>query len=211
VAEDWRVTVTLSEEGDASALLARLRKHEAAEAPDRRVAVSLDGPHLYLYADTEAAARAAEGAVREGLEAESLHGDVALDRWHPIEERWEEASVPLPETDEERRVEHERLEAEETAESEASGLAEWEVKVELDSHREAEELADRLESDGWTVLRRWKYVLVGCSNEDEARELAGQLKGQAPPSAEIVVEPGAAQVWEEMPPNPFAFFGGLGG
>ena len=211
MAEDWRVTVTLSEAEEATALLARLREHEMGEAPDRRVAVSADGPHVYLYADTEAAARAAESAVRAELGAESPHGDIALDRWHPLEERWEDASVPLPGTDEERRVEHGRLEAEETAESEASGLAEWEVKVELDSHSEAEALADRLESEDRPVVRRWKYVLVGCSNEDEARELAGQLKDQVPPSAEIVVEPGSAQVWEEMPPNPFAFFGGLGG
>ena len=82
MAEDWRVTVTLSEAEDAGALLARLREHEAGEAPDRRVAVSADGPHVYLYADTEAAARAADGAVREELGAESLHGDIALDRWH---------------------------------------------------------------------------------------------------------------------------------
>jgi hypothetical protein len=211
VAEDWRVTVTLREVEEASGLLTRLRDHQAAEPPGRRVAVSADGPHVFLYADTEAAARAAEGAVREELGAENLHGDIALDRWHPIEERWEDASEPLPQTDEERRAERERLEAEEAAESQASGVAEWEVKVELDSHHEAEELADRLESEGRAVVRRWKYVLVGCSNEDEARSLADALQGQTPAGASVVVEPAAAQAWEAMAPNPFAFFGGLGG
>ena len=210
MAEDWRVTVTLREEEEAAGLLARLREHEAGEAPDRRVAVSADGPHVFLYADTEAAARAAEGAVREAL-GENLSADIALDRWHPIAEQWEDASVPLPQTDEERRAEHERLEAEEAAESQASGIAEWEVKVELESHHEAEELADRLESEGWPVVRRWTYVLVGCSNEDEAHALAERLKGQAPAAAKIEVEPGSGLAWEAMPPNPYAFFGGLGG
>jgi hypothetical protein len=211
VAEDWRVTVTLREEGDAAGLLAQLREHEAREAPDRRVAVSTDGPNVFLYADTEAAARAAESVARTVLEAENLQAEVALDRWHPLEERWEDASVPLPQTDEERRVEHERLEAEETAESQASGVAEWEVKVELESHHDAEQLADRLESKGWSVVRRWTYVLVGCSNEDEARALAEDLKGTRPAATRIEVEPGSGLVWEAMPPNPFAFFGGLGG
>jgi hypothetical protein len=198
-------------EKELAGLLARLREHEAAEAPDRRVAVSADGPNVFLYADTEAAARAAESAVQETLGAESVDADIALDRWHPLEERWEDASVPLPQTDEERRVEHERLEAEETAESQASGVAEWEVKVELESHHDAEELADRLEAEGWSIVRRWKYVLVGCSNEDEARALADDLKEKAPAGAAIEVEPGAGLAWEAMAPNPYAFFGGLGG
>lgn len=211
MAEDWRVTVTLREEGEAAGLVTALRGHEADEAPEGRVAVSADGPKVFLYADTEAAARAAEGAVQKTLDAENLHADLALDRWHPLEERWEDASVPLPQTDEERRAEHGRLEAEETAESQASGVAEWEVKVELDSHREAEELADQLESEGRSVVRRWKYVLVDCSSEDEAHALAEDLKGKTPASASIEVEPGSGLVWAAMPPNPFAFFGGLGG
>jgi hypothetical protein len=211
VAEDWRVTVTLSEADEAARLVTALREHEAGEAPDRRVAVSANGPNVFLYADTEAAARAAEGAVREALEAGSFNGNIGLDRWHPLEERWEDASVALPQTDEERRAEHELLEAEETAESRTSGVAAWEVKVELESHREAEELADRLEAEGWSVVRRWTYLLVGCSSEDEARALAEELKGKLPAAVRVEVEPGSGLVWEALPPNPFAFFGGLGG
>jgi hypothetical protein len=61
------------------------------------------------------------------------------------------------------------------------------------------------------VLRRWKYLLVGCSNEDEARSLAARLEDQAPKGARVEVEPGSGLAWEALPPNPFAFFGGLGG
>jgi hypothetical protein len=210
VAEDWRLTVTLPEAEQVRGLAARLREHESSEPPDRRVAVSADGPRVFLYADTEAAARAAEQAVRQELDAEGLRADVALDRWHPAEERWEDASVPLPQTEEQRRAEHERLEAEEAAEAQATGVSDWEVKVELDSHDEAEQLADRLEGEGRPVVRRWTYVLVGCSTEDEARELAEQLKAQTS-GARVDVEPSGAAAWEALPPNPFAFFGGLGG
>ena len=37
----------------------------------------------------------------------------ALDRWHPIEERWEDGSQPVPETASERATERQRLEADE--------------------------------------------------------------------------------------------------
>jgi hypothetical protein len=148
--------------------------------------------------------------VRELAGEHGLDADVAVERWHPDAERWEDAGVPLPQTEEERRAERERLGAQETAESEASGVAAWEVRVELDSHQEASELADRLESEGWPIVRRWKYLLVGCSNEDEARGLAKRLEREAPPGSEVGVEPGSGLAWEAMPPNPFAFFGGLG-
>lgn len=209
MAEDWRVTVTLPAEEEASGLLARLRELEAGHAFGGRVAVSGEGARVFLYADSEADAREAERVVGEALGGGV--GQLALDRWHPIEERWEDASLPLPQTEEEREAERARLEAEEAAESQASGVAEWEVRVELDSHTEAESLADLLEAEGWPVLRRWKYLLVGCSNEDEARSLAARLEDQAPKGARVEVEPGSGLAWEALPPNPFAFFGGLGG
>ena len=212
------MTVTLQEQGQAARVAQGLGEKELEEEVRQRlggrVAVSGgDSDHdsrVYLYADGETAAREAEGLVRGLLEEHGLEAAVALDRWHPDEERWEEASVPLPQTDAERDVERERLEAEETAESQASGVAAWEVRIELGSHGRAEELADRLEGEGWPVVRRWTYLLVGCSNEDEAETLADRLAGQTP-GAKAKVEPGSGLAWEALPPNPFAFFGGLGG
>jgi hypothetical protein len=82
------------------------------------------------------------------------------------------------------------------------GFAPWEVRVERDSHEDAEALADSLEQDGYDVVRRWRYVIVGAGSEEEARELATRLHGEA--------EPGGEVVWEVAPKNPFALFGGLG-
>jgi hypothetical protein len=218
VAEDWRVTVTLHGPGQAARLAQGLGEKEleedARERLGQRVAVSGGDSdrdsQIFLYADGETAAREAERVVRELVEEHGLEADFTLDRWHPLEERWEDAAVPLPQTEEERQAERERLEAEETAESQASGVAAWEVKAELDTHDDASELADRLEAEGWPVVRRWKYVLVGCSNEDEARQLAARLEQDVPRGAEIAVEPGSGLAWEAMPSNPFAVFGGLG-
>jgi hypothetical protein len=49
------------------------------------------------------------------------------------------------------------------------------------------------------VVRRWKFVLVGTSNEDEARELAGQIRRKAPPNAAVMVE--QAGVGWPFPPS----------
>ena len=85
----------------------------------------------------------------------------------------------------------------------ASGYAPWEVRIPCDSHQAARELADRLDADGYGVVRRWSYVIAGTATRDQAEELAARLHGQ--------VEPGGALVWETVPGNPFAIFGGLGG
>ena len=83
------------------------------------------------------------------------------------------------------------------------GYAPWEVRVELDSHREARELADRLEAEGYGVERRFRYVIAGCATREDAEALAARLHGD--------VEPGGELVWETGSGNPFAVFGGLFG
>jgi hypothetical protein len=50
-------------------------------------------------------------------------------------------------------------------------------------------------------VRRWSFVIAGCADEEQARALAARLHGE--------VEAGGEMVYESMPGNPFAFFGGL--
>ena len=77
------------------------------------------------------------------------------------------------------------------------------MRIECTSHHEADELADRLESEGYAVVRRWRYVLAGAASREEAEELARRVHGE--------VEPGGELVWEVVPHNPFAIIGILGG
>jgi hypothetical protein len=212
MAEDWRVTVTTSDEEQAGSLLDALREH-SAEGDVRlrlgdRVAASAAGPQLFLYADTEAAARAAQSVVEDLLREDA---EFALDRWHEVEERWEDAGVPLPATDADKHLEHERLERDEAAESAATGVAQWEVRVELSSHADERELADRLKQEGWSVVSRWRYLIAGAANQDDALALAKELEETGPPGAEVHVEPGGGLAWQVVPSNPFAIFGGLAG
>ena len=150
--------------------------------------MSVDGPTVFLYAGTEDAARGADRVVREVLAQQRLSAELTLDRWHPLEEEWEDASVPMPDTAEQRAVEHRHLIDAETQESLAAGQAGWEVRVELRSHRQAVELAERLQAEGRSVIRRWKYLVLGANNEDDASALAEAIRRESPAKASVHTE-----------------------
>jgi hypothetical protein len=208
MADDWRVTATLREEGLVGHLLDGLRRHRVEDAViDRlggRVAVSSGSSQVFVYADSEGAAREAERVLREVCNAQDVSADVAVDRWHPLAERWEDASVPLPQSEAERQAERKRFEQAETEQSQRTGLAEWEVRVELDSHDAAVALADELEAEGGRPVRRWTYVVVGANNEAEAEKIAARLRGEAPAGSTITVEPGPAMEREGTAGTRFA-------
>ena len=213
MSDDWRLTVELPEEDAARNLVSWLREARLEpserEPLGKRVIVSRDDERVFLYADSEERARRVGRLVAARL-GHPAEGSIALTRWHPVEQRWEDASIPLPRTEEEWQAEHERLQAREAAESRQTGFAEWEVRVELPSHDETVDFADRLEAEGVPVVRRYTFLLVGAENEDEAHALAERLEAEAPGGSRVEVEPGGRMVWEVTPHNPFAVFGGLG-
>jgi hypothetical protein len=195
MSDDWRIRIELPEEGHAESLLGRLgldlgsdeAKHLAKELEGRRLAVSQDDNELFVYASSAAEAERARKIVEAELSDEGIEARTsAVERWLPDEERW--TGEPPQETWEEEEVDR--------------GYAPWEVRVERETHAEADELADELESEGYDVVRRWRYLIVGTASEEEARQLAERVHGE--------VEPGGEVVWEVTPQNPFAVFGGLG-
>jgi hypothetical protein len=202
--DDWRVTVTLHDEAHIGRALQSLREHEVSgdvrQRLGHRVAVSADGPRVYVYAGTEDAAREADEVVRQVMAKHGLGADYALDRWHPAEQEWQDAEVPVPQTGEQLEAEHQRLEAEETRESVAAGHAQFEVRVELPTHQEAVALAERLQAEGRPVIRRWKFLVLGANDSDDARDLAAAIAQEAPADASVQVE-------EAGPLLPFAQYG----
>ncbi len=190
---DWRVTVRLHESGHAQHAAERLASHKV----ERQVHQSLGGKvmfgtdgrdTLFLYAHAQQAVNTAQQAVSQVLESDGLQADYTVERWHPVEEEWQPADVSLPQTPEEIQAERARLDAEETGESLAIGHAEFEVRVQLRSHREAVALAGRLRSEGYSVARRWRFVVVGANNEDQAAEFAAKVRDEAPAGAVIGTE-----------------------
>lgn len=210
MADDFRVTVTFDDSSGVGWLTDRLRAHRVEdEVRDRlggRISISGSGSHVFLYAGSAAAAQEAESTVRTIIEAEGLQAHLALDRWHPIEERWEDAAEPLPASAAERDAEHQTVEAAEEAESLASGYADWEVRVDMPSHGDAVALAERLESEGEEPIRRWKHVIVGANTEDQAQALAKSIQAEAV-DAKVTVEPALGMLQGTDRAAPFAIFG----
>jgi hypothetical protein len=215
VADDWRLTVAPSEEADPPRVLGWVLEHEledeAREQLGRRLAVEVGAGDnaVYFYGDSEKQIREAERLVRAILAERGLPARLEVSRWHPLEERWEDPSVPLPRTEEERRAEMERLAADEAAESRIEG-PQWEVRLELPGHRETVAFADRLEAEGISVLRRWKFLLVGAETEQHAEELAARFRAEAPAGTIVSVEASGEMLEDVALPNPFVVFGGLG-
>lgn len=193
MADDYRIRIHV--EDDPHGVLERLGFGLSDEAVElardleaRRLVVSRDGDDVFVYAATYAEAERARSIVQAELadnEAAAVTGNV--EQWLDDEDRW--SDEPPAETWEDEAVER--------------GFAPWEVRIRVASHREARTLADRLEREGYGVERRWQFLLVGAGSKEEADELAARLHGE--------VEPGGELVWETVPGNPFAVFGGLGG
>jgi hypothetical protein len=190
---EWRVEVELGDEGGHEALGQRLRSldldDDARKRLGDRVIVTRDGGWLFLYAGSEEQAEEAEKVIRELLGAEGLSAQVSLTRWHDVEEAWKDASVPLPETEQEIREEERRREAAEERETELEGRPEWEVRVDVPSLRDTLELADKLKGEGMKVHRRWKHLLVAAPSEEGAAELGKKIEGEAPKGSEVTVVP----------------------
>ena len=195
--DDWRVTISVTDPAQRSFDLRQAEEDIRGEV-GRDIAVGAGDTQIFLYAGTETAARDAERIAVGVLARHGVAAESALHRWHPIEERWETPDVPMPQTEAERQAEHQRLTDAETAESRATGIAQWDVRVELGSHHQAVTLARKLEKEGWAVVRRWKFLLIGASNEDEAQEVADQIRREAPPGATVVAEQ-AGLGWPFMP------------
>jgi len=190
---DWRVTVRLHSGDQAGKAVEHLNAHrvedEVHERLGGRVVVGADGGNdLFLYTHTRDAAAAAQQSVGALLSGHGIGADYTVERWHPIAEEWERADVPLPSSPAEVQAEREELDAEETSESVAGGVALFEVRVQLPSHRESVALATRLEAEGYSVVRRWRFLVVGANNDDQAEEFAARIRQEAPAGAVISTE-----------------------
>lgn len=212
--DEFRIRVEL-QQGEVARLIKALEQveHDAEhDTPSpRRVAVSHDAGHVFLYVDSSESAAWARTTVEQLLVG--LHTEAKLSswRWHPEEDRWEDVSLALPSTPAEHAAEHERLEREETEESEHAGFPEWEVRVTLPTHHDAQAFAERLAAEGIPVRRHWRHLALGAEDEDDARSLAERLRAEAPQGSSLDVEGAAWGAWVAVnaPARPFAFFGGL--
>ncbi len=193
--DDWRITIRVTEE-HAPGLLERLGLELGSEARDlakelegRRLAVSRDDETVFVYAGSRAEAERARNIVEAELREAGAEASVsAVEHWLASEDRWDDE--PAQQYEPEQDV----LER---------GDWPWEIRIAAATSDAAAELARQLRGDGRSVVQQNRYVIVGAASEEEAHDLAAQLHGQVEGSPELV--------YEVLPENPFAIFGGLGG
>ena len=216
MSDDWRLQVALADRSIARELGENLAtgqlEHELDDGYAERVIVSVDDRQVFLYTGSreqaeDAAAAVGEHARRRGWRLDQLQ----LQRWHPVAEEWEGPEVPVPEAASGVATERAELIAQERAESEVEGYPGWEVRIECKSHHDTIALSDRLRAEGLQHVRRWRYLLLGATDEQSANELADRLRAELPAGSSVSVEGTLPAIEAELPPNPFAVFGGLGG
>jgi hypothetical protein len=213
--DEWRLQIDVEDEGNAGSLAEKLDaaelEHELSEAFHDKLIVSGDGPTVFVYAGAREQAEQARSLIAKLAETHGWTVAAELTHWHPEAEEWEDPDLPLPAGDAAKVAEHEELIAAERKQLAESGEPEFEVRVDLPSHREAVHFAEQLRGEGLPAVRRWKYLVVGATDEDSAKELATRLEGEAPSGSKVTVEGSGQVAYAERPANPFAVFGGLGG
>ena len=210
MSDDWRVRAELEDEIGAGHLLKGMHEREIAHEVENQLAgrlpVTVDERDVFVYTADRGQAETAADAVAEVLTAHDLRGVVTIARWHPVEEAWKDPDEPLPLTPEQEVAEHHAREQREARESAERG-AQWEVRIDLETHAQSLAVADRLEAEGLTPLRRWKHVFISVATEDDAKELAERLRADDLGAEDIIVEGTAADAWRAT--HPYAVLGGI--
>ena len=190
--EDWRVDVELDDEEHGYSLGERLRAldldDEARKRLGREVIVTRDGSRLFLYTATHEEAQEAARVVEELTAAERLTAQIHTTRWHPVEEEWTDASVPLPRTPSEEALERQRREERGRQEVAAGGDYDWQVHVRARDRGEAAALGQRLLEQALPVKRRWRFLTIGALSEEQADEIASTVRDGLP-EADVEIQP----------------------
>jgi hypothetical protein len=190
--DDWRIRIEAEDVHDR--LLERLGIELDDEARElaralayKRLAVSRDGDEVFVYTSSYPDALRALAVVEAVLKQTGLAATTSrIEHWLDAEDRWD--SDPPGETWEEEVLDR--------------GYAPWEVRMSCASQAEARSLAGRLEGEGLAPVQHFTFVIVGTATREEADALAARLHGR--------VEAGGEVVYETLPGNPFAVFGGPG-
>ena len=205
MAEKWRVVIILGDGAGAGWFgLRRYKRDLAREVQDRTGAVvvgtrdSGQSP-VFAYPGNRAAAEAAAQVAREVTGQHGLAARVSVESWRQVKKQWEDASaVSQRDLDEE----HDNQQREDRRLSAETGVAQWRVRVELRTHRDAVALARRLSSDGHQVDQGRKSVTASADTEDDANRMAEKMRLYAPSDADVQAERADTPDWSSGPIAP---------
>jgi hypothetical protein len=209
--DDWRLEVDVGQEhlADwlAAVVAAQTLEHDLSVAFQDRIIATQEGTRIFFYAASREQCKAVARAVE--VEVSEQGWDITTDmrQWHPLAEDWEASDVPLPRDPESIEAERVIRMTREQAETAARGYPEFEVRVDLPSHRDARSLSDRLEKEGLSPVRRWRYVLIGVTDEITGEALAERIRSVVPAGSRARVEGTITAARSDLRsprPNPFA-------
>jgi hypothetical protein len=213
--DEWRLQIDLHDSRHGDELIERMQatelEHDLSTAFADKVIVSRNDDRIFLYAGLKEQIESARELL---LALAAKHGwafDLDLRRWHPIAEDWEDPDKPLPGAGSAETAEREAFMRAEDREAEERGYPQFEVRVDLGSRHEAARFAEQLQGEGLPTVHRWRYLLVGASDEDLAKALAERIRSEAPADSKVAVEGTWKAAYAERGPSPFAFLGGLAG
>jgi hypothetical protein len=210
VNDEWRLEIDCEDEDRARGLSASAEEgeieHDLSLEFHDRVILSRDGAVLFVYAGSRSQIESARQALLDEAGERHWRFEADLRRWHPAAEEWRDPDEPLPTTAEGVRDERRSLMEREREATVANGYPEFEVRADLGSHHETVALARKLTQEGLQAVHRWHYLLVGATDEDNAKELRERIESEAPPGSRVKVE-GTWQAVVHEVRSPFAVFG----
>jgi hypothetical protein len=188
--QEWRVEVNLDDERRGYKLGERLRAHDLDDEARERLGggaiVTRDGPRLYVYTTSVAAAREAERVLHELVDADRLTADIGVTRWDEERDAWLDA---------------ERGDVVEDPRAGEEG-PEYFVLVESEDQAVLETLARRLQEEGRPIELRRGMLLVGSFDDEEVQELAERLRQEVGAKASVQVRADIS----ELPSPGFLWF-----
>ncbi|HEX8752245.1 MAG TPA: hypothetical protein VF731_02410 [Solirubrobacterales bacterium] len=219
--DDWRLQIDPRAPTEAGSVIGRLEalpsewaearevEHELSTDLHDTVIVSRDDARVFLYAGTRAQAEAARRLLERLAKEHGWKLDIDFKHWHPEAEAWEDPDEPLPTDAASKAAEHAVRIATERREVAETGRCEFEVRADLKSRHEAIKFAEKLRAEGLPAVQRWRFLLVGATDEDAAAALANRIRAEAPAGSHVYAEGTWQTAYHEYPASPFWFLGGL--
>jgi hypothetical protein len=141
-----------------------------------------------LYSATADEARQVVQVAGDILARHQVVADLRLEYWDLVGEQWREPAAGLPDDSGCQPSAREASNDQQRQLSARTGVAGWQVRVELPTHAEVKALSQRLISEGWPVIQRRKYLVAGADCEDDAKGLAAEIQSYSSAAAVISVK-----------------------
>jgi hypothetical protein len=214
VSENWRLAIDLREDGHARALIDRLEavelKHDLASSFHDQVFLDRHGAEVRAYSSDQVQAEKVEELVNSLADKHGWQIETKLFEWDEAETEWVATSKDISH-DARHGAAHKKVISDERASSLAHGYPDWEVKVECPSHHDVLALSETLTKENISNAHRWRYLVIGALDEDQANQLAERVRKEAPEGTTTLVQGSRQATLADRPANPFAVFGGMAG